>query len=309
MSQDKNMLPERISFKNLMKQSVFKVYLFASLFMLIALGLLAAYLMGVNKQVEQLNARMGQELEISNQDKAWLLQLFEADEKVIFEGKYQEAMADYTAIKEKVGAFAVEAIDQRIERIQSLLSDIENDNQNSVNQELLLAQTKKRIQELETEWQYKWSNSQEQVNTLKENLKDAQEALEKKDRQLNRKEKVQIITFEGQKGAKIHYLGEVENGKAQGGGMGIWTTGSIYRGEWKDNKRHGKGTFEWADGEKYDGDYNNDIREGTGTYYWPSGERYEGNWANNMRQGEGKLFDKDGNISYSGLWDKDKPAK
>lgn len=88
----------------------------------------------------------------------------------------------------------------------------------------------------------------------------------------------------------------------RGGGIGIWTTGSVYRGEWRNNLRHGKGSFQWKDGERYGGNYVDGKREGEGTYYWPSGERYEGQWVADQRTGQGTLFDLDGNVRYKGEW-------
>jgi len=127
-----------------------------------------------------------------------------------------------------------------------------------------------------------------------------------KDVQLNRKEKIQVISFKSPKGKVIHYLGEVKEGNANGGGVGIWNTGSMYKGEWKDNKRHGQGRYEWADGDVYVGSYVDDIREGEGTYNWLSGEKYQGEWSRDKRNGVGKLYDKDGNLQYEGMWVDDK---
>jgi len=123
------------------------------------------------------------------------------------------------------------------------------------------------------------------------------------------KDNIQVISFKGTKGNQIHYLGEVLNGKANGGGVGIWSNGSIYKGEWKNNIRHGEGSYEWADGVKYVGSYVDGKRKGFGKYYWPSGERYEGQWDNDRRNGYGKLFDPDGNIRFEGNWIEDKPVK
>lgn len=122
-------------------------------------------------------------------------------------------------------------------------------------------------------------------------------------------DKIQVITFKGQKGTKIHYLGEVKNGKANGNGVGIWITGSIYKGEWRNNIRHGQGIYEWADGERYEGTYVDGKRQGFGKYYWPNGERYEGQWIDDRRNGKGTLFDPDSNIKFEGNWKEDKPIK
>lgn len=145
------------------------------------------------------------------------------------------------------------------------------------------------------------ANLKYELTQLKDSISDLRQKLE-------RKNNIQVITFNGRKQNKIHYLGEVVDQKANGGGVGIWQTGSIYKGTWKDNKRHGKGTFEWVDGERYEGEYENDIRTGEGTYYWPSGEKYVGGWQNDQRNGEGTLYDIDGNVRYRGTWKDDKPV-
>ena len=123
------------------------------------------------------------------------------------------------------------------------------------------------------------------------------------------KENIQVISFKGVRGNKIHYIGEVQNNKANGNGIGIWVTGSVYKGEWKNNIRHGQGVHEWPDGEKYDGMYVEGKRQGFGKYYWPNGERYEGQWDKDQRNGKGVLFDPDGNIRFEGNWASDKPLK
>ena len=128
----------------------------------------------------------------------------------------------------------------------------------------------------------------------------------KKENQLVRKETVKVITFKNSSGNLIHYLGETEGDKANGNGVGIWNTGSIYRGEWRHNKRHGVGEFTWSDGQKYSGDFIEDIRTGSGIYYWPSGERYEGQFLNNKRHGDGIFYDPDGNVKFNGEWKNDK---
>jgi len=130
--------------------------------------------------------------------------------------------------------------------------------------------------------------------------------LAQKEKALTRKEKVQVISFRNEKGNLVHYLGEVSNGKANGGGIGIWDTGGIYRGEWRENERHGEGVYEWKDGHRYEGEFEADMRQGQGTYFWSSGEKYEGEWKNSKRNGEGILYDKNNNISYQGPWKNDK---
>lgn len=131
-------------------------------------------------------------------------------------------------------------------------------------------------------------------------------AANKKESRLQRKETVKVISFKNNNGNLIHYLGETQNNTANGNGVGIWNTGSIYRGEWSNNLRHGTGEFSWSDGQQYKGDFVKDIRTGNGTYYWPSGEKYEGEFVNNKRHGNGVFYDPDGNVKFDGEWRNDK---
>jgi len=146
------------------------------------------------------------------------------------------------------------------------------------------------------------------IDSIQNLVDDLNNQLEIKNAELRKKGSVQVLSFKKDKNITVHYLGEIKNGKANGGGTGIWSTGSMYRGSWKDNNRHGEGTFEWVDGVKYTGTYKDDKRHGEGTYSWPSGERYEGDWKNDVREGYGILYDQDGNIRYKGNWQNDKPA-
>jgi hypothetical protein len=144
------------------------------------------------------------------------------------------------------------------------------------------------------------------LNSLVSSLRERAIAAENKS---SGSQKVKVISFKGVKGVKVHYIGEVENGKANGNGVGIWTTGGVYKGAWKNNLRHGEGTYEWADGEKFVGQYVADKRQGKGKYYWTNGERYDGDWKEDRRNGAGILFDMDGNIRFEGNWIDDKPQR
>ncbi|HMQ06055.1 MAG TPA: hypothetical protein PKC30_02085 [Saprospiraceae bacterium] len=121
-------------------------------------------------------------------------------------------------------------------------------------------------------------------------------------------EKEYLVIF-NMKGNEIHYLGEVKNGKANGKGIGIWKSGGIYKGEWKDNMRHGKGQYQWKDGELYVGDYYYDTRHGHGKYTWVTGIYYIGNWKEDKREGQGTLFEKTGEIRFTGTWANDEFKK
>lgn len=115
-----------------------------------------------------------------------------------------------------------------------------------------------------------------------------------------------LLRFAGDRGATITYVGAVRDGKAEGLGYGVWTTGSAYEGQWKANKRHGPGRHKYPDGAVYEGTYVNDQREGQGTYHYKNGQRWEGPWKDNMRHGEGVLYEANGRVRVRGVWEKDR---
>lgn len=125
-------------------------------------------------------------------------------------------------------------------------------------------------------------------------------------RQLEQKSFGEYLQFKSKKNNRLHYVGQVRKGKANGMGIALLDTGSRYEGEWKDNERHGQGTFFWPDGERYEGNYSNDKRSGLGTYYWPNGEKYVGQWADDKRNGAGIFYASDGEVVTKGIWKNDK---
>ena len=124
-------------------------------------------------------------------------------------------------------------------------------------------------------------------------------------KQLQRNSSGQYLTFKSKKGNRMHYVGRVRNGRANGIGIAILDTGSRYEGEWVANQRHGQGAFYWKDGEYYVGNYENDKRNGLGTYYWPNKEKYVGHWKDDKRNGKGTFYSKEGK-EITGIWKEDK---
>ncbi len=124
-------------------------------------------------------------------------------------------------------------------------------------------------------------------------------------KQITQKSAGEYLTFESGKGSKVHYVGAVKNGKANGRGLALLETGSRYEGQWKNNLRHGEGAFYWPDGEYYIGAYENDKRQGKGKYFWPNGEKYVGDWENDKRNGKGSFYNEEGQIITSGIWRND----
>lgn len=117
-----------------------------------------------------------------------------------------------------------------------------------------------------------------------------------------------ILNLTSSKGKKFQYIGQTKNGNAEGFGVGIFETGSIYKGYWKNNLRNGKGIFTWKDEEHYEGEFLEDKRNGYGEYHWKNGEVYKGMWKNDKRHGEGKLYKKNGKLKKEGNWENDELA-
>lgn len=237
-----------------------------------------------------------------------LMVLTETDGQVILKGEYAEALDFYQSLRNRIDDSLRISIDARISEMKDILQNRSNDNGPDP-KEMMLNRYRKNIKELEFQTDSLQMAMQVQKTSLSQEIENLNSDLARKERALEKKERIEVISFPSINDAKVQYLGEVENGKANGGGVGIWSTGSVYRGDWKNNRRHGQGTFEWADGEVYEGTFVEGRREGQGKYYWPSGERYEGEWVNNRRNGHGKLFDMDGNIRYEGEWKEDKPVE
>jgi len=118
-------------------------------------------------------------------------------------------------------------------------------------------------------------------------------------------ESISTIEIKKPSGKTIMYLGPLDDGMADGKGIGLWNNGCVYEGYWKDNNRHGEGTYKWPDGEKYVGTFVEDKRQGQGTYIWKNKEVYIGEWKDDKRHGQGLIKDKNGKIKYEGEWKDD----
>lgn len=231
-------------------------------------------------------------------------------DNLVFERDYEEALMVYEKISPSMNADNKAIITKRIERVKRIMETSGNDNDgvdqykdDAIRYKDSIRVLLSALDSVQRHGSVVSERSGMQLEVLRQNL-------EQKERLLNQKDNLQVISFNNAEEKKIYYMGEVKNSKANGGGIGIWTaSGSIYRGEWKDNLRHGRGIFEWADGVRYEGEFNNDIREGEGIYYWLSGERYEGEWKDRKRNGFGILYDPDGNIQFEGQWMDDKPVR
>lgn len=271
---------------------------------ILALLLLAvAILYKQNKQLQ--HALLPMQYKLASHDS--LLQA----EMLLLEGNHQQALEIFIALSKNdlIG----KAASQKVNQIQLLLTNIAN-----------------------TKFSIKKSNEKVKSSKSKEIIKQANlinkllEVVEEKERnndtllarlnlmyselqQLDSLQKLlnetNYLNFFTDKGLKLIYLGTVKDGMANGNGMALWETGSMYNGGWLNNKRNGHGSFIWQDGETYNGDYKNDKREGNGTYVFVNGEKYVGEWHNDMRHGFGVLYDSKGEITFKGTWQNDKPKK
>ena len=114
------------------------------------------------------------------------------------------------------------------------------------------------------------------------------------------------LTFPSRQGNEVYYVGEVRDGKANGRGVALLSSGSRYIGEWRDNRKHGVGEFHWPDGASYEGEYVDDEREGRGTYHFPDhGGVFVGAWEDDVRNGDGVFYDDEGEVVAKGLWEDD----
>ncbi|MFN3952131.1 MAG: hypothetical protein ACK4KT_06995 [Thermaurantimonas sp.] len=135
-------------------------------------------------------------------------------------------------------------------------------------------------------------------------LRTELEQLRKKIQQVDHKTKEIVLTLPDN--IKLRYIGELENNKPEGLGVGFYSTGGHYIGQWKDGQRHGQGEYVWSNGDIYRGEYVLDKRHGQGVYLYSNGYRYQGNWSNDLREGYGELLDDEGRILAKGNWKNNK---
>lgn len=231
------------------------------------------------------------------------------DNQLLFEDNYQSTLEDLKALLQKNKIKQLKLIDEISNRIQYVKNLIEDQKENELSRISLRNQLLKQDKQIDSLYKFKDSLNltvnqskleyQRKIDSLSVQLK-------KKSELLNLKETVKIISFKNTNGNTIRYLGETYEEQANGNGIGIWDTSSIYKGEWKNNKRHGQGEFEWSDGQRYIGQFVEGQRTGEGEYYWPSGEKYVGSFKENKRHGKGVFYDPDGNIKFDGEWKNDK---
>lgn len=123
------------------------------------------------------------------------------------------------------------------------------------------------------------------------------------------------------------FIGNFENGNANGM-CSYFKNGSLkYKGQWKEHKFHGNGILYsdgdstigvWGNGKllsakttqhtqygRYSGDIKNNLPNGEGTMNYNNGWIYEGEWDDGIWNGYGELTTSD--FLYSGYWEQGKP--
>ena len=94
------------------------------------------------------------------------------------------------------------------------------------------------------------------------------------------------------------YIGEMENGLANGFGKMFWADGSYYEGNWKNNYQI---KLIWSSGETYEGNWVMGLQKGKGTMTWTNGDYYEGSFEDGLLEGKGTLWFANG-IIQKGKW-------
>ena len=82
--------------------------------------------------------------------------------------------------------------------------------------------------------------------------------------------------------------------------------GNRYIGEMNEGKANGKGALIFTDGKRYEGQFRDGAPSGHGIVTHPDGESYNGNFKDGKKSGEGKLVSADGKI-YVGQFKDDAP--
>ena len=225
-----------------------------------------------------------------------------SDALLSYEQLLREVPEDVTLIK------AVELGRHHILKLEGLQARLrfhkELDTLSNLQTELALKSH--QIDSLSNRLTYSERMQQDLFDSLSFALAKAQTRAASLNSQLSQKAKRAYLRFTDKKGANVYYVGDIQDGKAHGNGIGIYSTGNRYEGQWENNQRHGEGTFYWSDGEHYEGSYHHDKRQGQGKYYWPNGEMFSGQWENDKRNGPGIFFGKDGETVATGTWEDNK---
>ena len=88
-------------------------------------------------------------------------------------------------------------------------------------------------------------------------------------------------------------------------GLGTFTsaTGNVYEGSWQDGKQHGLGKHTSATGNVYEGHWRDGRKHGQGKYTLATGNVFEGAWQDDKKHGRGKEHNRDGTLTYDGMYE------
>ena len=289
-----------------------RIYRFATFLFAIILVGLATYSYQIQLQLNEFKSQdvipLSQFEELQEENEA-INQLVEIDMFWLSTKNANATLNKFAEFKDNDKLKHKEWLVERMERLEDIIASSKDDELTKVNLRSELRDTRKNLDSLNFISDSLQFSSQ-QIKLKFEKTKDSLvNLIAEKSLELRRNETVKVISFRNDNKNLVHVLGEVENEMANGNGIGIWNTGSIYRGNWVNNKRHGKGEFVWDDGAKYVGDFVMGERSGEGVFYYSSGEKYEGSFKKGLRDGYGVLYDRDGNVSYKGNWKNDKPVQ
>lgn len=105
-----------------------------------------------------------------------------------------------------------------------------------------------------------------------------------------------------QKDGDLLYIGNIENGEAEGKGEVYSGETLIYKGNMSRSKYNGEGSCYEDENLVYEGNFLNNEYNGEGIYYENGAIAYEGNFLNGEYNGEGKLYYTNGSPKYSGAF-------
>nr|WP_299068177.1 hypothetical protein [uncultured Allomuricauda sp.] len=280
-----------------MKKQHFHQFLY--LVLVLSIGLTVFYQFKTKDLKNQLLTLESRQTEQSQSTRVDHNELNEIDALIIDGDDYSGALRAYQEKYQEHLTEEERELELRIALTQKMMSLRAQSNQNLENEEL-----QHKVDSL-VALQTSAPKEIQQYDSLYFAMEKAKVQIAMMQKQLKHKTSGEYLTFTNAKGSQMHYVGQVKNGKANGFGVAILSTGSRYVGDWKDNQRNGEGSFYWADGEYYTGHYVNDKRSGKGTYHWPNGEKFVGFWKDDERTGEGAFYGKKGDLVASGVWNHD----
>jgi hypothetical protein len=101
-------------------------------------------------------------------------------------------------------------------------------------------------------------------------------------------------------GESTTYTGSFKNGKYNGKGKYVVSSGDYYVGDFGDGYKSGYGEYYWSDGKVYKGQWKNDEFNGYGEFT-DSRSIFKGQWKDHLRNGYAESKYKDGSI-HKGQW-------